>query len=135
MTKQLDHSKENIVDYLLRNGLANMPLSVISSKLSHVAKEFISLNNSLRNKNIKGYLLQLPVPRKTTIDNRWLPDFVWSIFCEHNSSLSHYPIGDILERSVKQTVTSLYFMERDDTCWRSRSVTAFNLTLVSEYIA
>ncbi len=96
-----------MIDYLLNNAFGTVSPSQVSSKLYYSCIELISFSNSISDRNITSYFDGVASPDSIRFEPFSFPDLVWSTFCQNNNSLYTYPLGDILERSIKQTVASL----------------------------
>ncbi len=97
-----------MIDYLLRDAFGTVSLFQVSSKLYYSCIELISFINHLKRRNIGDYFDGGASRDSIRLEQFSFPDLIWSNFCQNNLFLYTYPLGDILERAIKQTVTSLF---------------------------
>jgi len=96
-----------MINYLLRNSFNSITLYQLSSKLFHSCDGLISFTDSLKHRNVTTYFSN-EASSPIRFEQMSFPDLVWSTILQDDISLYTYPLGDIIERSIKQTVVSLF---------------------------
>ncbi len=97
-----------MINYLLSNAFRTVTLSQTSVKIYESCSSLVLFCDSLHDKNISAFLSNEAEGLSTRFERLSFPDLVWSTISLNNHSLHTYPLGDIIERSVKQTVGSLF---------------------------
>jgi len=97
-----------MINYLLRNAFRTVTLSQTSVKIYESCSSLVLFCDSLHDKNISAFLSNEAEGLLTRFERLSFPDLVWSTISLNNHSFHTYPLGDIIERSVKQTVGSLF---------------------------